>query len=111
MFIGFSYFWTYVIIVIRDLSILVITVYFLISVNRRETDLQTVLAKKDTVLDLMELDSVLCSVTPMIAFQKYIDEKQQGYSALLKFVKISKLYFEQVEDMKMIDDEIDEIQK
>ena len=46
----------------------------------------------------MELDSVLDSVTPMIAFSKYIEEKKIDCNPLLKFVKISKIFFEQLEE-------------
>ena len=44
--------WTYGIIVLRDFSVLTVTIYFLVKVNRRENDLKNGLAKKDTILDL-----------------------------------------------------------
>ena len=63
-------------IILRDFAILSITIYFLMVVNKRENSIKTVLAKKDTVLDLMDLETVLSSVTPIIAFTNYIDEKR-----------------------------------
>ena len=63
-------------IILRDFAILTITIYFLMVVNKRENSIKTVLAKKDTVLDLMDLETVLSSVTPIIAFTNYIDEKR-----------------------------------
>ena len=89
--------WTYITIVLRDFVILSITIYFLIVVNKRENDIKTVLAKKDTVLDLMDLETVLSSVTPIIAFTNYIDDKRGELSPLLRFVKCSKIFYDHLD--------------
>ena len=89
--------WTYITIVLRDFIILLITIYFLIVVNKRENDIKTVLAKKDTVLDLMDLETVLSSVTPIIAFTNYIDDKREELSPLLRFVKCSKIFYDHLD--------------
>ena len=94
--------WAYCCIILRDTLILCITTYFLVRVNRRENNLKVVLAKKDSVLDLLDLESVLGSVTPMIAFSKYIDEQYPDYSAMLRFIKLSKIFEQLYEDLHAI---------
>ena len=64
---------TYATIVGRDLCVLAITVVFLVRVSKRENSLKRQLVKKEDVLDAMDLTSVLGSVTPLMAFSRYLD--------------------------------------
>ena len=63
---------TYYTILLRDLSVLAITVIFLIYVGQRENSLKQQLTLKEDVLDVMDLQTVLGSVTPLMAFSKYL---------------------------------------
>ena len=65
---------TYYTIICRDLAVLAITVIFLVRVGRRENSLKEQLAKSEDVLDAMDLYTVLDSVTPLMAFSKYLEE-------------------------------------
>ena len=51
---------------------MMITVIFLVRVGRRENSLKQMLAKDENVQDAEDLSSVLGSVTPLMAFSKYL---------------------------------------
>ena len=46
---------------------------------------------------------MLGSVTPMIRFSKYIEVQKPDLAYLLKFVKLSKIFQELLEDLEMIE--------
>ena len=51
---------------------MMITVIFLVRVGRRENSLKQMLAKDEKVQDAEDLSSGLGSVTPLMAFSKYL---------------------------------------
>lgn len=95
---------TYYTLVVRDLSVLIITVIFLIRVGIRENSLKQQLVMKEDLMDMMDLSAVLGSVTPLIAFSKYLEEKKSSHSHLLRFIKMVKIF----EDQNYIHNEIKE---
>ena len=62
--------------------------------------------KKEDVLDVMDLSTVLSSVTPLIAFSKYLDREKHSYSHLLRFIKMSQILEELVHELSEITEEI-----
>lgn len=55
----------------------------------------------------MDLGTVLSSVTPLIAFSKYLDREKHHYSHLLRFIKMSQILEELVHDLSDSTYEID----
>lgn len=54
----------------------------------------------------MDLGTVLSSVTPLIAFSRYLDREKHHYSHLLRFIKMSQILEELVHDLSESTDEI-----
>ena len=84
------------------MTILAITVIFLVRVGRRENSLKEQLIKKEDVMDVMDLSTVLSSVTPLIAFSKYLDREKHHYSHLLRFIKMAQILEELVHELSQI---------
>ena len=59
---------TYSTIIVRDMTSLAITVYFLVKVGIRENSLKQQLTKRENLYDVMDLSTVLGSVTPLMSF-------------------------------------------
>ena len=79
---------------------------FLVRVGRRENSLKEQLIKKEDVLDVMDLSTVLSSVTPLIAFSKYLDREKHHYSHLLRFIKMAQILEELVHELSQITESI-----
>lgn len=87
---------TYFTIVVRDLGVLAITVVFLLRVGMRERSLKRQLSQKEDLLDVMDLSTVLYSVTPLMAFSKFLNEHMPNYSQLLRLIQMIKILEEQI---------------
>ena len=48
---------------------------------------------------MMDLSTVLGSVTPLMAFSKYLEEKQPNHLHLLRFIKMVKIFEEQLNEL------------
>ena len=59
----------------------------------------------------MDLSTVLSSVTPLIAFSKYLDREKHHYSHLLRFIKMSQILEELVHDLSEAMEEIEQLKK
>ena len=63
-------------------------VYFIIRVNKRESNIKVELAKQDSPHDLQELKTVLNSCRPLMSFSNYLDEQKPEHIVLLDYVKV-----------------------
>lgn len=50
---------------------------------------------KEDLLDMMDLSAVLGSVTPLIAFSKYLEETKPDHQHLLRYIKMIKIFEDQ----------------
>ena len=94
----------------RDLASLAITVTFLIRVGRRENSLKEQLVKGEGILDAMDLYTVLDSVTPLMAFSKYLEEKKPNHQHLLRFIKMVEIFEEQLKEVNEIKNKLAELE-
>ena len=83
---------SYLTIIGRDFATTFIMMFFLIKVNLRERTIKAQLEKDETLMDLLELNSVLNSVAPMYSFSKYLDTHKPDYRNLLKLVKLHRQF-------------------
>lgn len=100
-----AYDMTYVTLIIRDSSVLLITIYFIVKVNNKEETVCRQLQAYESVHDVFDLSTVLYSVTPLVAFGNYLEAEHPSYLHLLKFVKMYRILEEQVQDLRQLEDE------
>lgn len=77
---------SYMIIISRDFVTHCVMVYFVIRVNRRESNIKAELAKTDSKHDLAELKTVLNSCRPLMCFSNFLNENKPDHLALLDFI-------------------------
>lgn len=63
-------------------------VYFIVRVNRRESNIKAELAKEDSPHDLQELKTVLNSCRPLMCFSSYLEEEKPSHMILLEYIKM-----------------------
>ena len=78
------------------MSVLFITIYFIFKVNGKEKTVRRQLEAYESVHDVIDLSTVLYSVTPLICFGNYLENEHPSYLHLLKFVKMYRIFEEQV---------------
>jgi len=100
---------TYCTILGRDLAALAITVIFLVRVGRRENSLKEQLVKGEGTLDAIDLYTVLDSVTPLMAFSKYLEDYKPNYLHLLRFIKMVEIFEEQLKEVNEIKTRLGEL--
>ena len=79
---------SYVIIIMRDFATHCVMVYFIVRVNRRESNIKNELERDDSPHDLQELKTVLNSCRPLMVFSGYLDEKKPDHLRLLEYIKV-----------------------
>ena len=79
---------SYIVIILRDFTVHIVMVYFIIRVNKRESNIKVELAKQDSPHDLQELKTVLNSCRPLMSFSNYLDEQKPEHIVLLDYVKV-----------------------
>ena len=94
----FSYF----VIMMRDLSVTCVIVFFIIQVNKRESNIKNEIAKTDSKHDLQELKTVLNSCRPLICFNIYLDRHKPNHVFLLEFIKLYETLKDKENDLDYI---------
>lgn len=79
---------SYIVIILRDFTVHCVMVYFIVRVNRRESNIKAELAKEDSPHDLQELKTVLNSCRPLMCFSNYLDTEKPDHLVLLEYVKV-----------------------
>ena len=80
--------YSYIVIILRDFTVHCVMVYFIVRVNKRESNIKSELAKQDSPHDLQELKTVLNSCRPLMCFSNYLEEEKPEHMVLLEYVKV-----------------------
>ena len=75
-------------IILRDFVVHCIMVYFIVRVNKRESNIKTELAKDDSPHDLQELKTLLNSCRPLMCFSSYLETNKPNHLVLLEYIKV-----------------------
>lgn len=95
---------SYIVIIIRDFCVHCVMVYFIVSVNRRESNIKAEISKSDSKHDLHELKTVLNSCRPLMAFNDYLEANKPSHTILLDYIKL----YETLKDKEI---DLSELQK
>lgn len=79
---------SYIVIITRDFCVHCVMVYFIVSVNRRESNIKAEIAKSDSKHDLHELKTVLNSCRPLMSFNDYLENNKPSHTILLDYIKL-----------------------
>lgn len=63
------------------------------------------------MLDVADLSTVLDSVTPLISFSKYLEQKKPEHLHLLRFIKMVKILEEQISDSNELHSSLERVRK
>ena len=78
---------------------MLVTAYFLVSVNNRQSrDDIAFLSREDTIHDMVEFKTVINSCRPLMTFQLYLECNCQDYVFLLNFVKFQEQQIQYMKD-------------
>lgn len=91
---------SYVTIITRDFATHLVMVYFIVKVNRRESNIKAELEREDSPHDLLELKTVLNSCRPLMSFGSYLEDKKPNHLVLLEYIKIYETIREKVIDLE-----------
>lgn len=78
---------SYVVIMLRDFIVHCVMIYFIMRVNKRESNIKVELEKQDSPHDLQELKTVLNSCRPLMCFSNYLESEKENHVVLLDYIK------------------------